>query len=87
MNDSIFCGSSVPLVAAIISSLTPLPNYFSSSPTRGMWVVILLVEWLMVRAANEPIGWAFYGKRLIVKRCGKNTNLAKILSTHRIYQI
>jgi hypothetical protein len=38
MNDCISYGFSVPLVAATISSVTPLPNYFSSSPTSGMWV-------------------------------------------------
>jgi hypothetical protein len=37
MNDCISYGFSVPLVAATISSVTPLPNYFSSSPTSGMW--------------------------------------------------
>jgi hypothetical protein len=37
MNDSIFCGFSVPLVAAIIFSLTHLPNCFYRSPTSGIW--------------------------------------------------
>jgi hypothetical protein len=37
MNDSIFCSFSVPLVAAIIFSLTHIPNCFYRSPTSGIW--------------------------------------------------
>jgi hypothetical protein len=37
MNDFTFCSFSVQLVAAIISSVTQLPNYFYLSPTSGMW--------------------------------------------------